>query len=74
MKRCCPDEDKPESMRKSFSWFVLFTVIAATIFCLTSWLLPKLEEAHRPPTPKIRVEPLQEHESHPINRLDLDRG
>ena len=61
-------------MRRQLGWFCLYAVVAVAVFIVASWALPRLEEVRRVRTPKIRLSPLQEHESHPVTRADLDRG
>ena len=73
MGGCCPDKDE-NAVGRWIGWLCLYFLVAFSVFMLTSWLLPKLDEAQMKPTPKIRVSPPQEHEFHSSPRVDPDRG
>jgi len=63
-----------KTIRRRIGWLFLYIIVGVSVFLLTSWLLPKIEDARRVPTPRIRISPLGPHESHPQNRPDLDRA
>ena len=68
-----PDHKTRNAIAAGLGWFALFAAVATIVFWATSWYLLKFEESRRP-TPKIRIEPAEEYESHPVRRPDLDRG
>ena len=75
MGGCCPNnDDDPDAFSRRVGLLLAYVVFGLSVFVLTTWLLPKIDEARRRSVPRIRVSPPQEHESHPQTRADLDRG